>query len=252
MSFNLTETFPTLGNAPITEAIIDIRCELPADVPLERLADFAQGIEDRFSEPIKRQRIEARIEFHPGAAPKLASPGAAPDGYLFRSEKEHLVAQARLDGFTLSRLRPYHSGDKFVEQARELWEQYIRAARPTKVTRLAIRNVNRIEVDPGADLQRYLLTGPEIARALPQQMLGFFMRVVIPDPSGAVAIINETLGQPAPGASTMPLIFDVDAFRETALQPGDPEIWNTLGVLRILKNRIFFRSLTAETLEAFR
>lgn len=252
MSFDLQDTFPTLEHAPITEAIIDIQAQLGSDVTLPQLARFQDGIEERFKERKERMSLQTRIEFQKDAAPKVVAPDFSPDGYVFRASEEHLTAQARLDGFTLSRLKPYHAGGIFIEQARELWERYLDIARPIKVTRLAVRNVNRIEMDLGSDLQRYVLTGPEISRALPQQMHGFFMRLVIPDPSGAAAIITETFGEPDAAAGTIPLIFDIDAFREVELEPRSPDIWEIIGSLRALKNRLFFRSITTEALEAFR
>lgn len=253
MAFDLTNSFPTLSRAPITEAVIDIRVELPPSTTLKELAEFAVGLEDRFTERQERRSFETRVESQPGIPARIVVPADQPDGYLFTSRGELLVAQARMNGFSLSRVRPYHDGDKFTEQAIELWRRYVAVAHPTKVTRLAIRNVNRIEMAPGSELQQYVLTGPEIARALPQQMLDFFLRLVLPDAaSGAVVVVNQTLGPPTPENVTIPLIFDVEVFREIQLPPEGQEIWDTIGTLRILKNRIFFRSLTVEALEAFR
>lgn len=255
MSFDLVNAFPTLQGAPITEAVIDFRVELPSEVTLSDLSAFNQGrgMESRFTERAERRSFEARIEIQPSAPPKVVTPPDHPDGYVFHSQEDLLLAQARLDGFTLSRLQPYHNGDVFQKQARDLWERYVAVARPVKVKRLAIRNVNRIEMDPGSEIQRYILTGPEISRALPQQMLHFFMRIVVPDAtSGALVIINETIAPALADALTIPLILDIDAFREVDLTPNSPEIWETLRALRVLKNRIFFRSLTAEALEKFR
>jgi len=180
-------------------------------------------------------------------------PTGEPDGYLFVSQQEHLVAQARLDGFTLSRLQPYHDGQTFLNQARELWQSYVAAAHPFAVKRLAMRNVNRIEMPLGTEIQRYILTCPEIARALPQEMLNFFLNIVIPDAaSGAIAAINQTFAQADPERSVIPLIFDVEASREVKMDTDSAEIWEVLAQLRVLKNRIFFRSLTVEALERYR
>ncbi len=251
MTYDLLDSFPTLGRAPITEAILDIQALLPPDVGLHELQEFQRGAGQRFTERNERTALDALIEFGPHGA-KLVSPAVGPDGYLFRCQSEPLVAQARLNGFTLSRLPPYHAGDQFEAEARELWEHYVSIARPLKVTRLAIRNINRIEVDPGVELEKYVLTGPSIARALPQSMIGFLMRIVFPDATGAVAILTETFGNPNPNLTTMPLIFDVDAFREVELSPDDKQIWNILTELRRLKNRVFFNSLTTQCLERYR
>jgi uncharacterized protein (TIGR04255 family) len=252
MSFDLETTFPTLRNAPITEAIIDLQANLPPDVSLAQLLEFQNGVEQRFTEVSERRALQARVEFQKNSLPRVIPPSSAPDGYLFRSPSENLIVQARLDGFTLSRLHPYHDGDTFAEQAADLWRRYVRIARPIEVTRLAVRNVNRIDVLPGVDLQRYLLTAPQISRGLPQLMAGFFLQIVLPDVSGAVAIVNETFGNWEPGSRTIPVILDIDASRTIQLEPNGAEIWEIIAQLRKLKNRIFFKSLTTEALEAYR
>ncbi len=187
-----------------------------------------------------------------GDVPKFHTPPPRVDGYLFTSSSEQLIAQARLDGFTLSRLKPYHTGDMFIEEARDLWRRYVQVARPSKVTRLAVRNVNRIEMEAGSPLERYVLTVPEIARSLPQILEGFFLRLLLPDASGAHAIVTETFGETRPETQVIPLILDVDAFREVDLGPDDADVWQVVSDLRAFKNRIFFNSLTAQCLEAYR
>lgn len=252
MIHDFVNTFPHLRNAPITEAIIDIQAALPSDISLSDLERFQSGIADRFSERKERRSFKTRIELQ-GDVPKVHTPDATKaDGYLFTSSSEQLIAQARVDGFTLSRLKPYHTGDKFMEEARDLWQRYLSVARPKKVTRLAVRNINRIEMEAGSPLERYVLTVPEIARSLPQIMDGFFLRLLLPDASGAHAIVTETFGEIGQETQVIPLIFDIDAFREVDLGPNDADIWQIVSELRAFKNRIFFNSITAQCLEAYR
>ena len=252
LSFDLETSFPTLRNAPITEAVIDIQVSAAPDVSLTSLREFQTGLEERFTEVNERRPFRAHVEFVQGAPPHVVAPPAIPDGYLFRSPNENLIVQARLDGFTLSKLQPYHDGSTFASQAKEFWQRYVRVARPDRVTRIAVRNVNRIDVSPGADLQRYLLTVPEIARGLPQLMAGFFMQLIIPDVSGAVVIVNETFGSSDSRLNTIPVILDIDASRAIDLDPNGAEIWEILVELRKLKDRFFFKSLTTEALETYR
>jgi uncharacterized protein (TIGR04255 family) len=97
-----------------------------------------------------------------------------------------------------------------------------------------------------------ILTAPEIARGLPQLMAGFFMQIIMPDVSGAVVIVNETFGNRESESRTIPVILDIDASRTIELEPNGAEIWQIMSQLRTLKNRIFFKSLTTEALEAYR
>lgn len=248
---DFVNTFPHLPHAPITEAIIDIRAELPPDVTLEDLSRFQLGIESRFSKRAERRSLKTTINLQ-GDTPTVSMPPPEPDGYLFTSESERLIAQARRDGFTLSRLNPYHEGGQFIQEAQELWQRYADIVGPVKVTRLAVRNVNRINIEVGAALERYILTGPSIARALPQFLAGYFLRMQLPDPSGSHAVVTQAFGQSSPENQVVPLIFDIDAFKEVELLPGDSEIWNIISELRSLKNRIFFNSVTGYCLERYR
>ena len=70
------------------------------------------------------------------------SSAGGPDGYLFTSVDGRQVVQARLDGFTFSRLKPYDKWESLRDEARELWQHYVQIASPETVTRVALRYIN--------------------------------------------------------------------------------------------------------------
>jgi uncharacterized protein (TIGR04255 family) len=254
MAYDLIESFPTLPRAPITEALIDIRAELPEHIGLAELSGFNRGIEDTFTERTESRSVSTRIEVSESKDPRLIVPPAEPDGFSFRAPTQRLVAQTRRDGFSLSRLYPYHDGNTFIDQAKEFWERYVRIAEPVRVTRVSVRNVNRILIPVGTEFERFILTGPEIARSLPQNLLHFFLRLVIPDQAtGALALVTETIA-PADEAEigVIPFVFDIEASLDVSLPPQSDGIWEVTSMLRKFKNRIFFRSLTTEAMESFR
>src|SRR3990167_5750912 len=95
-------------HAPITEALLDIRVKLPAQIDLTRLTTFHDAVKDRY--PLKRERTSwhGGFQLKPGTGPEmLASSSGGPDGYLFTSADGRQIVQARLDGFTFNRLKPY-------------------------------------------------------------------------------------------------------------------------------------------------
>jgi uncharacterized protein (TIGR04255 family) len=254
MSFDLVTTFPTLHNAPIAEAVIDIRVKRRPDITLQEIEAFGVGLEDELPKRTEQRSLKARIDMsEPGNARLIGPSSTEPDGYVFQSSDQRLIVQASFDGLTLSRLKPYQKWSAFVEQASRFWQLYVKVTRPSRVERLGVRYINRIQVEPGLDIFGFVLTGPQIAMALPQTMIDFFLRLVIPDESGAVAIINEMFGVPEEGESARPLIFDIDAVRNVDMQPESlQEILGGLEDLRRFKNRIFFNSLTAQALERYR
>jgi uncharacterized protein (TIGR04255 family) len=205
----------------------------------------------RFERAKKRVSAQARVEFgEKGSSVTTTLPKA--DGYVFAAPQENLIAQARLDGFTLSKMKPYDSWKTFCPQFVELWKRYISVARPAKITRIALRYVNVIEIPAGVDFKEYILTIPEIAPGIPQALPSFLMRLVVPSPAGTMAIITEATSDAQPSAPGLfPLIFDIDVFRDIEMEPDDPELWTTIRELRSYKNTIFFKSLTPKTLEMF-
>ena len=241
-------------NAPITEALLDIRVKLPALTDLAKLATFHDVIKQKY--PSRQERLAWRGHVEIKASPITQvsqSAAGGPDGYLFTSVDGRQVVQARLDGFTFSRLKPYDKWEALRDEARELWQHYVRIASPETVTRVALRYINRIEIPlPMRDFKDYILTTPEIAPDLPQGLDSFFMRLVIPEPkTQAVAIVTETFETVDESSKRLPLIFDIDVFRMAAFNVHDNAMWETFEHLHDLKNDIFFKSITPNTKELF-
>lgn len=243
--------YTTFPNAPITEALLDIRLELPKEVTLAKLESFYNDIKDRF--PEKQQRISIKTGFKLSQGKPESIPiTSGPDGYLFKSPTNKKIVQARLDGFTFNKLKPYEKWDIFCSEARELWNLYFQANTPVKITRIALRYINRIEIPlPIKDFKEYILTTPEIAPNLPQGLSSFFMQLVIPNPDiEANAKITQTMENPT--GNRLPLILDIDVFRETNYTDNKAEMWDEFKKLRSFKNEIFFNSITNKTRELFK
>lgn len=246
-----TTRFP---NAPITEALLDIRVTLPAQTDLAKLAPFHDAIKQQY--PTKQERLAWRgqLEIKASLVPEVSqSATGEPDGYLFTSVDGRQVVQARLDGFTFSRLKPYDKWTTLRDEAQELWQHYVRIASPETVTRVALRYINRIEIPlPMRDFKDYILTTPEIAPDLPQGLGSFFMRLVIPDPkTQAVAIVTETMESIDESRNRLPLILDIEVFRIEAFNIQNNAMWEAFEYLHDLKNDIFFKSITPKAKELF-
>jgi uncharacterized protein (TIGR04255 family) len=240
-------------NAPITEALIDIRAQLPAEVTVASLGAFHDAIQQRYPNRQELTGWEAGFQIGGGTA-AVAQASAQPVGAIYGSANGTKAVQARLNGFTFNRLKPYESWEPFRNEAIELWQHYCAIARPVSVTRLALRYINRIEIPlPLGEFKEYVLTVPEIAPGLPQGLQQFLMRLEIPYPNDDVlAIVTETMESVKETSKVLPFILDIDVFREVVLDPGSNETWSILETLRVIKNDIFFKSVTEKTKELFR
>lgn len=241
-------TWPTLSKAPIVEGLIDIRVERSAEVTIAGLKAACDELAAEFPSRVERHMIVTQLNLSPDAATRTQITDDGPDGVILNSADGKWVAQFRLDGFTLSRLHPYGTWDELKAKAITLWTLYLTAAKPIKVVRIASRFINRVQMPVGDPFEKTFLTNFVIGPSLPQSVVGYLLRVVIPfEEYQAIAILTQSLD----GNGT-DCILDLDTFSD---QPGgisETEIWHKLDTLRDVKNRLFFGSFTEQALEQFK
>ena len=170
------------------------------------------------------------------------------------NNKNHLQTTAfyNILQLTSNKLKPYESWDAFSTEARKLWDIYFQITNPVRITRIALRYINRIEIPlPMNDFKEYVLTTPEIAPKLPQALNHFFMQLEIPNPElPAIALITQTMEKPTEN-QRLPLILDIDVFSKIGFINNDEKIWKEFEKLRKFKNDLFHNSITEKTKELF-
>ena len=232
-------------NAPITEALIDIRVELPAsEAGLQVLESVHDGVKNTYPGKKKRlylqEQLSAGDEFGASATQTVM-------GYSFSSEDGKQIFQARRDGFTLSRLRPYGSWPQLRDEAHRLWDAYRGAVNPERITRVAVRYINQIDIPLSAiDYKDYFRTTPEVSPELPQVLSGFFMQLQFPQTDfGGLLILTQT-AVPPPNPATNSVILDLDVFKQTEMV-SDEDVWRLIETMRNRKNEFFEGCITEKT-----
>ncbi len=246
----MREVFP---KAPITEALIDIRAQLPESVALPDLENLHAQIKTEYPDKKPRKKFEGKIEFKDEKEP-IKTTHIQEDGYLFSAADGKRVAQFRLDGFTFNRLRPYSRWEDLYQEAKRLWEIYRNALKPLVVTQIAVRYINSIEIpSKNFDYDEYFTAVPKIPQVLPQILQHFFAQVTIPFlDQGATAVVIQTPSGKQDSLNTA-ILLDIGVFSgEVSVAPEDQRIWEMLGHFRTIKNDIFFSHLTEKTKELFR
>ena len=240
------------AKAPIHEALLDVQVVLPPDSEKLDFKLFGQGLEDRF--PECQERVQFVQSFQLAADQKQIPPVKNVEGYLFTSNAHAKIVQARREGFTFNKLRPYTKWDDFSTEARELWQRYVDFARPAAVKRLGLRYINRIEVPPDVGDPRDLcLLFPEFPTGVPQAWFEFFQRFASARDDGALSIVTLAIDNPLPpGKVAIILDIDVAWLFQTGAPPETQAIWPQIDKLRALKNDIFNASLTSKAKELFR
>lgn len=244
------------ANAPITEALIDLRITHAPHLSADDLGTIGERIGDRYptQEPMYLQ--SSQITFQQPGDPAQIEATHQHGGFRFISQNKQEILQARMDGFTFSTLAPYDRWESFRDEARRLWELYRSAAKVEYVTRAAVRYINRIDIPSvPAQLEDYLRTYPQISTDMPNEGLigNFFMQLQLPQEDlDCLLIINETLVPPPEDVETATSIqVDFDLFREPFEEPWpadkDAGVWSFLEQLHDRKNEVFEASITDAT-----
>jgi uncharacterized protein (TIGR04255 family) len=240
----------TLANAPVQEGLIDFRTSFDAPPDKRVFEAIAGDLKDRYPETHDIHRFEALFDLKEGKAAGNSSSQYA--GLRFTSADKSFVFQAQVDGFTVSRLRPYSSWEDLLGEAQSLWGVFQRHARPLNVNRVATRYINRFEINaPTLNLDEYFATAPRVPADLPQGLSGYLVRLQIPDNASQSTILLTQAMEEATGTNAA-FVVDIDIFKVAVFDVMSDEVWHLLGQFRDLKNRVFFSIMTEKTLELFK
>lgn len=244
--------FPSLKNAPITEAVIDIKVKLPSGFQVDQLDGVNDFLKPDYPTKKEVKKFEGRIDFAQEASVTPIRGEIA--GYRHDSKDGKQVVQVMTEGFTFSRLKPYISWEQVRDEARRIWNYYEKVTSPELITRVALRYINNLNIPvPEHELKfhDYLTAPPAIPDSIPQALSEFVTRVVVSEPSlNATAIIIQAL-EPVSKPKLLAVILDIDVFRFN--QDGiEDSPWEILESLRVFKNKIFFNSITKELEEMYK
>lgn len=237
-------------NAPITEAVIEIRVQPPTSVDSAALQGLAQSLKADFPKQAPMQFVAMGIaqkpdqKFQPSISQSVV-------GVRLSKTDDSRVLQIRHEGFAYSHMPPYTDWATFRGEAQLLWKRYRNIYPDAKLTRCALRYINRIDIpEPRIEPYDYFGLYPKVPEALPQQdVIGITLNLRMPQKDlQCVASIQQALSEPVkPGHIS--IILDIDIFRLQIEDWNDDATWAFLEKLRDRKNEIFEACITARTRE---
>ncbi len=242
-----------LDKAPITEAIIDFRVKLSIDFQVKTFLDLKKYKGDQFPNYRERRAFKGGIRIKNGKPESQFAEDQGIHGYFFTTADEKKVAQFRIDGFTYSHLKPYSDWEMLRDEAKELWKIYHSMTKPEAITRIAVRFLNHLDIPlPITDLSNYLTAPPKVPDDTPGVISNFLSRIVVYNQDSDIATnIIQALDKSAKPDKFITIILDIDSFKVGEFKNRDCEMWQVFEELRIIKNQIFFNSITEETTRLF-
>lgn len=242
-----TATDVKLPNAPITEAVLEIIVTLPEAPDREAIL---RALEQEFREfGHRREQVSLVVE----AGTQGVQASRAIQGLLLESEESRIIVHARLDGFAVSKLKPYSCWADFRLEAQGLWERYRRVTRAVRCVRLGLRYVNHIEIELAGQLTDVLTLFMSVPRPVAPAGLTEMTTVFgaeFPE-AGAAARVVLHLPPVQTDDTRVMAMLDIDVFRLVDVGSDDEVIWSYFDRLRDVKNQIFFNSVTAQAMRRY-
>lgn len=229
----------TYPNAPIVEAVLDVKVSNTIIVNPSVFEQFAKNELKEFPIANKRQNINVKIDQSKG----IDQIGKTTNlfGYIFSNIQGNRKVQFRLDGYSFNMLRPYSNWEDFSNTAFLHLAKYLSLAKPLAITRIGLRYINRIDLPlENHQFESYIKYLPSVPAGLSQKFEKYFLQMQIPADDGLnKAVISQTCERENNGR--IPFIIDIDVFQDNRIKAVDclPELKEKFDTLRILKNRIF-------------
>ncbi|WP_416760134.1 TIGR04255 family protein [Roseateles sp. So40a] len=239
-----------LRNAPIREALIDIRCETPKS-PIDLVVAYANKIAVSGSQvnDIWDGEVTFKLDAAEGEPNSLHSATRVGKRVDLPIGKHRDVVQLKARELTFSRLAGYENWESMATPAFECWSGFARSVPMARVDQIAVRYINAIQLPlPIVDFREYLVAPPDIPDGLPQMLRGYMSRVSFGQ-DDMLANVTQVLEGLTPDGSEASVLLDIEVASPCSMDPLDVGgIREIADRLRNFKNEVFFRYLTEKTL----
>ncbi len=243
---NNQSTVKNYNNPPIIEALIDIQIQTSDDIQSDIFEDMYNKIKSDYPNKENIFLKTAQIDINKEQANFIGNE----IGLKISSLDKKYVIQLKKTGLTFSVTNSYHGWDDLCERTKKLWTIFLKKIKPSKITRVAVRNINRIDI-PAAhkfNLEEYFRVCPKTDD---MDFLTFFLQIQVPQTEGGLGIIHQTVTTPIQAGYTS-ILLDLEVFDFQNLLPKDNNIlWERINTLRDQKNSLFEKCITNKTRELF-
>lgn len=246
---NLDSSFPKLKNAPIIEAIIEIRTKATAEWKENLTTEKIRTLTPDYPE---RQTVKGyHFLFNPAIErDEQVKENQNWEGLRIFSENKSYVANFNKDYFAFSRLEPYENWDTLKAEFFRLWAIYCNVAKPADIYRTGLRFINRIPVKGvSVNVEEYIKVSKAHFTDLPLPMITFQNQCTfsIPNYNYQTNFIQAAQSK----NDGVDLILDIDVFSIETIEIEDGTLSKKLDEMRWIKNKFFYGNITEKTKEMF-
>lgn len=243
-----TAKYPILKNPPLKEALLDIRVEAGDEIDVTRLLELPVSLASMFEVGRELISFGTEIKFTGPEHSAEAKPTEL-TGYEFQSSDNSLLMRLEKTGCSIHKLSGYTEWEEFIPIAHHMWEHYSSIANPHEPVRLGLRYINQVRLDLPFSLGDYFnffLNSPADLpfSLIPQMLTQFTLSDQVQNQYG---IVTLSLISVMDHSDKVDVYFDIDIGKSDGLDVT--RIWTDFDQMRDMKNEIFFRGITAKTLE---
>ena len=243
-----TQKYPILKNPPLKEALLDIRAEIVDDIDVSRLGKLPASLASLFTVRKELTSFAAEIKFT-GTMHSAETKPTELIGYEFHSADDSLLMRLDKTGCSIHQLSGYTEWEEFIPIAHDMWEHYSSIGNPHEPVRLGLRYINQVRLDLPFSLSDYFnfsLNSPADLpfSLIPQMLTQFTLSDQVQNQYG---IVTLSLISVKDHSDKVDVYFDIDIGKSNGLDVT--RIWTDFDQMRDMKNEIFFRGITAKTLE---
>jgi uncharacterized protein (TIGR04255 family) len=206
---------PTYSHPTITEAVCDIRFQLPQGKEWKPSfpGKLFKHIQDDYPEMEPVAEMNLQFEFGPlGTGAKFVPQRQK---VRFNHSTRPLVLQLAENSLSISTLAPYQGWKIMLHDVLEAWKNVESVLHPRIINHIGLRYINRIEKETEQDsIKTWLVTNEYIPKGIIDSEPGFLLREEIHLNTENILII--TLGDSTSDENTKygSIIFDIDRITE--------------------------------------
>ncbi len=242
---------PSYKRPPIVEAVIEVRFQNA--LTATELGKCQRKLKKKY--PVTKniyKNFGVLIEIVQGG-PKSRGFQKGDEGHRLESNDAEWIVMLYPGQLAFVRLAPYTGWDSFLGAFQDVWKIFKGAAGSRRLTRLAVRYINRIDIPlkPGTetiDIADYLNLGVNTPEGMVVDGYEAVLGMNLDENTKAVV---RTATQAPAVSKTAALLLDVDLSVHNALPAKDEDMYKRLSWLRDQKNDLFEKFTTDESKELF-